>query len=89
MLNAAASTKAFVLNIADSKTSIPMLQELCSKKIPVVFFGSSPDERELANCPLDYDLRGDDMTAGVTQGLLVAQAYKDNPKMDKNADGKI
>ena len=55
----------------------------------MVFFGASPDKRALADCPLDYDLRGDDMTAGVVQGLLVAQAFKDNPAMDKNGDGTI
>ena len=54
-----------MLNIANNQAVIPLMKDLCAKKIPVVFFGASPDKRALAACDLDYDLRGDDMTAGV------------------------
>ena len=85
----AADAKAIVLNISNNQAVIPLMKDLCTKKIPVVFFGASPDKRALAACDLDYDLRGDDMTAGVVQGLLVAQAFNENPAMDKNHDGTI
>lgn len=87
MLNKGA--KALVVNLVDMDKSSIFVQKMCERKIPVVYINRSPDARSLANCPSAYVVDGDAVQAGVLQGLQVLNAWKANPKWDKNGDGII
>lgn len=87
MLNKGA--KALIINLVNMDKSSIFVQKMCKRKIPVVYINRSPDARSLANCPYAYVVDGDAVQAGVLQGLQVLNAWKANPKWDKNGDGVI
>lgn len=81
--------QALVLNIVEVADGAKITEELCQRRIPVVFFNRSPGDKALANCPTAYFVDGDAVQAGVLQGLQVLTKWKQNPDWDKNKDGII
>ncbi len=81
--------QSLVINITDPKITIPMVEDLCNRQIPVVYLSFAPDEKALAKCHIAYNITGDDVQAGILQGLQVLDAWDANAKLDKNGDGVI
>lgn len=81
--------QALVINIVNVKDAPQLLDNLCKKRIPAVFFNRSPGDKSLASCDSAYFVDGDAVQAGVLQGLQVLNAWKEHPEWDKNRDGVI
>lgn len=81
--------QALVINIVNVQDAPAVVDRLCERKIPVVFFNRSPGDKSLASCSTAYFVDGDAVQAGVLQGLQVLTKWKEHPEWDKNRDGVI
>ncbi len=83
--------QALVINAIDptNPNTPKMVDDLCAKNIPVVYFNRDPSEKNLAKCPSAYLITGDDVQAATQQGIQVLTDWSKNPAMDKNKDGII
>lgn len=86
-----AGVQAMVLHIGNvnDEQARHIVQLLCTKKIPAVYFNVFPGEKNLANCPNAYFVGADNIQIGVAQGLAVLKHWKEHPEWDKNKDGVL
>lgn len=80
---------AVVVNLAQVSYGARMVNDLCRRKIPVVFFNRSPGESNLDSCPTAYFVDGDAVEGGRLQGEQVIRAFEAHPEWDKNNNGVI
>lgn len=78
------------VNMVDRTAAAVIVDKAKAANIPVIFFNREPVEEDLRMWNRAYYVGADAAESGRLQGKIIAQAFKNNPKLiDKNGDGKI
>jgi len=87
----AKGAKAICLSIVDTTAAQTILDKAVDAgNIPVIFFNKEiTDEAVMKSYDNAFFVGTSAADSGVMQGEMIAQAWKDNPDLDKNGDGII
>ncbi len=80
---------AVAINLVDVKAGQQILNMVRKKNIPVIFFNKEPDLKILENYEKARYVGTKAFEAGVMQGEIIADLWKENPHFDRNKDGII
>lgn len=85
----AAGCNVLCVNLVDRTDPSEIIEQAKEKNVPVIFFNREPVKEDLAQWEKLYYVGGDAQESGVLQGELAAETILENPKIDRNEDGKI
>lgn len=77
------------VNLADRTEPSEIIDAAMENDIPVIFFNREPVKEDLMRWDKLYYVGGKARQSGELQGELAADFIKNNPKVDRNNDGKI
>ncbi len=78
---------AVAINLVDIKAGQNIINMVRKKNIPLIFFNKEPDLRFLKNYEKSRYVGTKASEAGVMQGEIIADLWKNNPQFDRNQDG--
>ncbi len=78
---------AVAINLVDIKESQKILNIIQKKNIPAIFFNKEPDLNILKAYPHARYVGTEPAQAGIIQGELIANLWKEHPEFDRNKDG--
>lgn len=82
-------TKVLAVNIVSSNETRTVAEKAKEYNVPIVFFNRTPTPEVLERYDNIYFVSGDPAEAGKIQGELIAKAWRANPALDLNKDGKL
>lgn len=75
------------VNMVDRSVAAVIADKAKKADIPVIFFNREPVEEDINLWQKLYYVGTDAKESGELQGKIAAEAYRKNPKIDKNGDG--
>jgi methyl-galactoside transport system substrate-binding protein len=81
--------KSLAINLVDPQAAPSIIEKAKAANLPVIFFNKEPEASVLKSYEKAWYVGTASAEAGVIQGKMIADAWKADPKMDKNGDGKI
>lgn len=81
--------KALAINLVDPQAATTIVSKAKAANLPVIFFNKEPNVDVLKGYDKAWYVGTASEEAGILQGKMIADAWKANPAMDKNKDGKI
>lgn len=85
----AAGCNVLCVNLVDRTDPSEIIELAKGKNVPVIFFNREPVKEDLAQWDKLYYVGGNAQESGVLQGELAAETILQQPKIDRNEDGKI
>lgn len=82
-------TDALAVNLVDPAAGQTVMEKIKAENVPVVFYNKKPAKEVLAAYDKAYYVGIDPNAQGIAQGELIMKAWKANPDLDLNKDGKI
>ncbi len=82
-------TDALAVNLVDPAAGQTVMEKIKAENVPVVFYNKKPSKEVLAAYDKAYYVGIDPNAQGIAQGELIMKAWKANPDLDLNKDGKI
>lgn len=79
---------ALALNIVDPQAAAKAVDALKKADVPVVFFNREPDLEMLKSYARARFVGTTAFDAGIMQGDIIAELWRDHPDFDRNKDGK-
>ena len=80
---------ALAVNLVDPAAGQTVMEKIKAENVPVVFYNKKPAKEVLAAYDKAYYVGIDPNAQGIAQGELIMKAWKANPDLDLNKDGKI
>ena len=80
---------ALAVNLVDPAAGQTVMEKIKAENVPVVFYNKKPAMEVLAAYDKAYYVGIDPNAQGIAQGELIMKAWKANPDLDLNKDGKI
>ncbi len=77
------------INLVDRTAPTAIIDLARQKNVPVIFFNREPVEGDLDRWEHLYYVGTDAGQAGCMQGEIAAEAFRQHPEYDRNADGEI
>lgn len=77
------------VNLVDRADPSEIIDLARENEVPIIFFNREPVAEDMLQWEELYYVGADAKQSGVMQGELAADAIKDNPRIDRNKDGKI
>lgn len=82
-------TDALAVNLVDPAAGQTVMEKIKAENVPVVFYNKKPAKEVLEAYEKAYYVGIDPNAQGIAQGELIMKAWKANPDLDLNKDGKI
>ena len=82
-------TDALAINLVDPAAGQTVMEKIKAENVPVVFYNKKPAKEVLDAYDKAYYVGIDPNAQGIAQGELIMKAWKANPELDLNKDGKI
>ncbi|MDO4588651.1 MAG: galactose/glucose ABC transporter substrate-binding protein MglB [Fusobacterium sp.] len=82
-------TDALAINLVDPAAGQTVMEKIKAESVPVVFYNKKPAKEVLDAYDKAYYVGVDPNAQGIAQGELIMKAWKANPALDLNKDGKI
>lgn len=80
---------ALIVNLVEGQTSSIFVDKAMKEGLPIVFFNREPDLNTIKIYDKARFVGTIANDAGIMQGDIVAELWKNNPEYDRNADGKF
>lgn len=77
------------VNEVDRTAAAVIVNKAKAADIPLIFFNREPVEEDILMWDKAYYVGADAAESGRLQGEIVEKAWKENPALDKNGDGKL
>ncbi|WP_202622152.1 galactose ABC transporter substrate-binding protein [Candidatus Enterococcus leclercqii] len=84
-----AGCNVLLVNLVDRTNTSSIIEQAKERDVPVIFFNREPVAEDLKQWNKLYYVGADAQESGKMQGELAAAAIAENPKIDRNQDGKI
>ena len=77
------------VNLVDRADPSEIIDLARENEVPIIFFNREPVAEDMLQWEKLYYVGADAKQSGIMQGELAADAIKENPRIDRNKDGKI
>lgn len=84
-----AGCNVLCVNLVDRSNPSEIIDMARENDVPVIFFNREPVAGDMMQWDRLYYVGADAWQSGMIQGQLAAEVIKENPRIDRNKDGKI
>lgn len=84
-----AGCNVLCVNLVDRSNPSEIIDMARENNVPVIFFNREPVAGDMMQWDRLYYVGADAWQSGMIQGQLAAEVIKENPRIDRNKDGKI
>ena len=84
-----AGCNVLCVNLVDRSNPSEIIDMARENNVPVIFFNREPVAGDMMQWDRLYYVGANAWQSGMIQGQLAAEAIKENPRIDRNKDGKI